>query len=123
MQKLRIVTLGISGGGSLNRPFRDARRFPYCSPYSHVHVRRESLGFDIVLWPFSVAACRTLHRSIRNFFVAIKGGALHRVAGERRDGQGDVYSTTSTVFLQPRQVSQEVYPQVSLANPPHAGSS
>jgi hypothetical protein len=77
----------------------------------------------IVLWPFSVAACRTLHRSIRNFFVAIKGGALHRVAGERRDGQGDVYSTTSTVFLQPRQVSQEVYPQVSLANPPHAGSS
>ena len=28
MQKLRIVTLGISGGSSLTRPFRDARRFP-----------------------------------------------------------------------------------------------
>jgi hypothetical protein len=28
MQKLRIVTLGISGGRALTRPFRDARRFP-----------------------------------------------------------------------------------------------
>jgi hypothetical protein len=28
MQKPRIVTLGISGGGSLTRPLRDARRFP-----------------------------------------------------------------------------------------------
>jgi hypothetical protein len=28
MQKLRIVTCGISGGRSLTRPFRDARRFP-----------------------------------------------------------------------------------------------
>ena len=27
MQKLRIVALGISGGRSLTRPFRDARRF------------------------------------------------------------------------------------------------
>jgi hypothetical protein len=28
MKKLRIVTLGVSGGRSLTRPFRDARRFP-----------------------------------------------------------------------------------------------
>ena len=28
MQKLRIVILGISGGRSLTRPIRDARRFP-----------------------------------------------------------------------------------------------
>jgi hypothetical protein len=28
MQKLRIVTWGFSGGRSLTRPFRDARRFP-----------------------------------------------------------------------------------------------
>jgi hypothetical protein len=28
MQKLRIVTLGVSGGRSLTRPFRDARRSP-----------------------------------------------------------------------------------------------
>jgi hypothetical protein len=28
MSKLRIVTLGISGGRSLTRPLRDARRFP-----------------------------------------------------------------------------------------------
>jgi hypothetical protein len=27
-KQLRIVTLGISGGRSLTRPFRDARRFP-----------------------------------------------------------------------------------------------
>jgi hypothetical protein len=27
-EKLRIGTLGISGGRSLTRPFRDARRFP-----------------------------------------------------------------------------------------------
>jgi hypothetical protein len=47
MQKLRIVTLGISGGRWLTRPFRDAADSPLqdCSPYSHVHVRRESVGF------------------------------------------------------------------------------
>jgi hypothetical protein len=28
MEKLRIVTLGISGGRSLTRPFREARRSP-----------------------------------------------------------------------------------------------
>jgi hypothetical protein len=28
MQKLRIVTCGVSGGRSLTRPFRDAHRFP-----------------------------------------------------------------------------------------------
>jgi hypothetical protein len=28
MQKLRIETSGISGGRSLTRPFRDARRYP-----------------------------------------------------------------------------------------------
>jgi hypothetical protein len=28
MRKLRIVTVGISGGGSLTRPLRDVRRFP-----------------------------------------------------------------------------------------------
>jgi hypothetical protein len=28
MRKLRIVMLGILGGRSLTRPFRDARRFP-----------------------------------------------------------------------------------------------
>jgi hypothetical protein len=28
MQSLRIVTVGVSGGRSLTRPFRDARRFP-----------------------------------------------------------------------------------------------
>jgi hypothetical protein len=32
-----------------------------CSPYSHVHVRRESLGFvSLVQGPFPVAPCQTL---------------------------------------------------------------
>jgi hypothetical protein len=46
MQKLRIVRLG-SGGRSLTRPFRAARRFLSLSlslALFPLHVRRESLG-------------------------------------------------------------------------------
>jgi hypothetical protein len=46
-KELRIVTVGISGGRSLTRRFATPADFPLhdCSPYSHVHVRREGLGF------------------------------------------------------------------------------
>jgi hypothetical protein len=62
MKQLRIVTSGISGGGSLTRPFRDARRFPLTrfSPYSHAHVGRERFGIcPSFQGPFSVAPCQT----------------------------------------------------------------
>jgi hypothetical protein len=47
MQKLRIVTLGISGGGSLTRLFRDARRFPSTRWYPVPRATRTTLGFEI----------------------------------------------------------------------------
>jgi hypothetical protein len=40
MQTLRIVTSGISGGRSLTRPFRDARRFPSTRLYPVPRARR-----------------------------------------------------------------------------------
>ena len=72
MQKLRIVAVGISGGRSLTRPFRDSADFPLdeFSPYSHVHVRRECLGFV----HRSKAICRpvpNLSATIRNCLIAV----------------------------------------------------
>jgi hypothetical protein len=57
--KVANRTLRISGGRPLTRPFRDAE-FPlqHCSPYSHVHVRRESVG----VVPRFVRFSRLLHR-------------------------------------------------------------
>jgi hypothetical protein len=51
MEKLmRIVTVGISGGRSLTRPFRNARRFP--SP--GVRATRTTLKFGICVPSFKV---------------------------------------------------------------------
>jgi hypothetical protein len=47
MQKLRIVTLGISGGRSLTTPLRDARRFPSTRWYPVPGATRTTLGFRI----------------------------------------------------------------------------
>jgi hypothetical protein len=44
MKKLRIVTLGISGGGWLTGPFRDARRFPSTRWYLVPEATRTPLG-------------------------------------------------------------------------------
>jgi hypothetical protein len=45
--KLRIVTLGVSGGGRSRGRYETPADFPLqdCSPYRELHVRRESLGF------------------------------------------------------------------------------
>ena len=45
--KLRIVTLGVSGGRSLTRPLRDARRFPATRWYPVLGATRTTLGFGI----------------------------------------------------------------------------
>jgi hypothetical protein len=47
MKKLRIVTLGVSGGRSLTRPLRDARRFPSTFWYPVLGATRTTLGFGI----------------------------------------------------------------------------
>jgi hypothetical protein len=47
IQKLRIVTLGISGGRSLTGPLRDARRFPSPRWYPVPSATRTKLGIDI----------------------------------------------------------------------------
>jgi hypothetical protein len=62
MQKLRIVTSGISGGRSLTGPLRDARRFPSTRWYPVPRATRTTVGFGICpsLGPFSVAPCQTL---------------------------------------------------------------
>jgi hypothetical protein len=67
MQKLRIVTVGNCSRGR----FATAAEFPLleCSPYSHVHVRRERLGFVLRQGPLSVAPCLTL--TLRFAFIAV----------------------------------------------------
>jgi hypothetical protein len=47
MRKLRIVACGISGGRSLTRPLRDARRFPSTQWYPVPGATRTTLGFGI----------------------------------------------------------------------------
>jgi hypothetical protein len=47
MQKLRIVTLGISGGRSLTGPLRDARRFSSTPWYPVPGATRTPLGLGI----------------------------------------------------------------------------
>jgi hypothetical protein len=70
MQKLRIVTLGISGARSLTGPLRDDRRFPstrrYPVPGGYV--------YDVGVWDlsmvqgtFSVAPCQTLKSRFATF--------------------------------------------------------
>jgi hypothetical protein len=63
VQKLRIVTLGVSGGRSLTRPFRDV------PPISRNTVVPRTGGhtYDVGVWDlsivqgqFSVALCQTL---------------------------------------------------------------
>jgi hypothetical protein len=72
--KLRIVTVGISGGRSLTGPLRDGRRFPSTRgyPVPKLHVRRRGLGFvHRSRVPFSVAPCQTRSVTIRNFCIAV----------------------------------------------------
>jgi hypothetical protein len=49
VKKLRIVTLGISGGRWLTGPLRDARRFPSTRRYLDPGTTRTTLGFGICL--------------------------------------------------------------------------
>jgi hypothetical protein len=44
---LRILILGISGGGLLTRPLRDARRFPFTRWYPVPGTTRTTSGFGI----------------------------------------------------------------------------
>jgi hypothetical protein len=57
MQKSRIVTFGISGGRSLTRPFRDARRFPsdtiVARAEGYTHDAKNVWELSIVRVPFS----------------------------------------------------------------------
>jgi hypothetical protein len=60
---MRIVTLGISGGRSLTRPFRDARRFPSTrlQPVVNMYTYAARVwDLSIVQGPLSVAPCPTL---------------------------------------------------------------
>jgi hypothetical protein len=73
-QKLRIVTVGISGGRSLTGPLRDACRFPSTRWYPVPGATRTTLGFGICpsfKGPFSVAPCQpSLSVTIRHFCIA-----------------------------------------------------
>jgi hypothetical protein len=64
MGKLRIETLGISGGRSLTRPLRDARRFPSTrrtETRTHMNTYAAKVwDLSIVQGPFSVTPCPTL---------------------------------------------------------------
>jgi hypothetical protein len=89
MGKLRIVTIGISGGGSLTGPLRDARRFPSTRLCNHAG----GYAYDVWIWdlsiiqgPFSVAPCQTLALQFAcNFLIAVWEGGLRR-SGTRPRG-------------------------------------
>jgi hypothetical protein len=73
MQKLRIVTLGISGGRSLTGPLITRR--PPISLYAMV-PRTEGYAYDVGVWdlsivqgPFSVAPCQTLESRFAFFCI------------------------------------------------------
>jgi hypothetical protein len=70
MQKLRIATLGISGGRSLTRPFRDARRSPSTrkSPVPRATRTPRKLGFVHRLKTILCRPAPNPNITIRNFF-------------------------------------------------------
>jgi hypothetical protein len=74
-EKLRIVTGGISGGGSLTGPLRDARRFPSTRWFPVPGGYAYDVGvwdLSIVQGPFSVAPVPNLKVTIRNFCIAVE---------------------------------------------------
>jgi hypothetical protein len=74
VQKWRIVTIGVSGGGSLTGPLRDVPRFTSTrggTLYRMIRVRR--WGLSIVQWPFS-RAVPNLSVTIRNCCIAVGEG-------------------------------------------------
>jgi hypothetical protein len=79
MQKLRIVTFGMSGGemAHASRFTTPADLPPHeFSPYSHVHVRRESLG--IVHRSRAIIFCRPVPNLVFRF------ATFHRCVGVQR---------------------------------------
>jgi hypothetical protein len=73
-QKLRIVTFGISGGRSLKRPLRDARRFPSTRSYSVPKATRTRRQFGRCTW-FKGHLCWPApnpYVTIRNFLIDVR---------------------------------------------------
>jgi hypothetical protein len=82
MKKLRIVTVGISGGRSLTGPLGDARRFPYTRWYLVPRATRTTLGLGFIHHSRAVF-CRAVPNPKR--FSSLYGeGAQHHDAGLRR---------------------------------------
>jgi hypothetical protein len=74
MQKLRIVTCGISGGRTLTRPLRDARRFPSTRSYPVPRSSRTPRKFRILFLRSRASFCRAVPNptvTIRNFCIAV----------------------------------------------------
>jgi hypothetical protein len=74
MHKLRIELFGISGGRSLTRPFRDARRFLSPELYPVLTCTRTPRTFGICpsfKGLFSVAPCQTLALRFASFFLTL----------------------------------------------------
>jgi hypothetical protein len=84
MKKLRIVALGISGGRSLTRPFRGARRFPSTRWYPVPKATRTPRKFGICpsFKDHALSPVPNLNSPIRNGFIAVGGGSGQR--GARR---------------------------------------
>jgi hypothetical protein len=81
-KKLRIVTVGVSGRGSLTGPLRDSRRFPATRWYFVPGANAYAVGvwdLSIVQGPFSVAPRQTLRVTIRNFSISLYSRAETRV--------------------------------------------
>jgi hypothetical protein len=105
----------ISGGGSLTRPFRDARRFPSTRWYLVPGATRPTLGFGICPSSKGHSLCRAVNLSVTVFAPVASQGeeaeaargcvdcAPHRTPGEH----GDVATQAAAWVGTPRPVEFE----------------
>jgi hypothetical protein len=80
MKILRIVTVGFHVGDRSRGRFATPADFPLhdCSPYSHVHARRERLGFVHRSRAVFRRPCPNPNIPIRNFCIAPRSGGVCR---------------------------------------------
>jgi hypothetical protein len=125
MQKLRIETLGISGGRWLTRPFRHARRFPSRRWYPVLTRTRTPRNFGLCPsfeghFRPQVTPCQTLTlRHTRTLFIAVRARRVVRgsmgCAGKVRWGEtGHAPSTPPAATSPPAVCHMAQQPMVVL---------
>ena len=124
MQRIVTATVAVSGGGSLTRPLRDARRFPttrwyplYGVPsYRGLHVRRWGLGFvhrfkdHFLFAPCRTVALRFATLSSLQVISAVQTSGVVLVVDSLHTIQMEVFSRP-TVVVARRVTGEEEIPE------------